>query len=185
MYIDSLVSINVFHEEQQKIINKIPLLYYWNGEGDLLMNILNDESFKTKHLDKINLDTYKHLQLAYFYFKYDEENNEHYIENIVNVFDYLDLSKFDSINIIHELIVKYMFEVYKMSMKVEYSHTKVYNDEIIIDIYTQIKDKYKEKLNKQTFINWIRNELITKEQITNNNSNYIIGILENILVNLT
>lgn len=181
MNIDSLVSINIFHDSEQKIINKIPLLYYWNGEGDLLMSILKDKFFKANHLDKINLDEYKHLQLAYFYFKYDEENNEQYVENIINIFDYLDLSEFDSINIVYESIIKYMFELYKLSMKLDYKDTKVYNEEIIIDIYRQIKDKYKEKLNKVTFLNWIRNELINKEQLNNNNTNYIIEKLSNII----
>ncbi len=181
MYIDSLVSMNIFHEKQQHIINKIPLLYYWNGEGDLLKNILNDKKFKNTYLDKINLDTYKYLQLAYFYFKYDENDNEQYVENIIKFFDYISLSEFDSKNIVYELIVKYMFELYKISMKLDYKDTKVYNEEIIIDIYKQIKDKYKEKLNRITFLNWIRNELITKEQLNNNNTNYIIEQLNNII----
>lgn len=181
MYIDSLVSINIFHENQQKIINKVPLLFYWNGEGNLLLSILKDESFIQKYLDKINLDTYKHLQLAYFYFKYDENDNEEYIENIINLFDYLDLSKFDSTNIVYELIIKYMFELYKISMGSNYGDVKIYNEEIIIDIYKKIKNKYQEKLNKTTFLNWIRNELITKEQLTNNNTNYIVKKLYNII----
>jgi len=181
MYIDSLVSINIFHENQQKIINKVPLLYYWDGTSNLIKNILNDKSFIEKYLDRINLDTYKHLQLAYFYFKYDENDNEEYTEDIINIFDYLDLSKFDSINIVYELIVKYMFELYKISMKSDYEDTKVYNEEIIIDIYNRIKDRYKEKLNRITFLNWIRNELITKEKLTNDNTNYIVDKLNNIL----
>ena len=181
MYIDSLVSINIFHENQQKIINKVPLLYYWDGTSNLIKNILNDKSFIEKYLDRINLDTYKHLQLAYFYFKYDENDNEEYTEDIINIFDYLDLSKFDSINIVYELIVKYMFELYKISMKSDYEDTKVYNEEIIIDIYNRIKDRYKEKLNRITFLNWIRNELITKEKLTNDNTNYIVKKLYNII----
>ena len=181
MYIDSLVSINIFNEKQQKVINKIPLLYYWNGTCNLIKSMLNDKSFVENHLNKINLDEYKHLQLAYFYFKYDENDNEEYVENVINIFDYLDLSKFDSINIVYELIIKYMFELYKISMKLDYKDTKVYNEEIIIDIYRKIKDKYQEKLNKITFLNWIRNELITKEQLTNDNTNYIIDKLHNII----
>ena len=181
MYIDSLVSLNIFRDDDNTIINKIPLLYYWDGKDDLIKNILSDLSFQEKYLNKLNLDRFKHLQLGYFYFEYDENDNEKYTENIINICDYLDLSTFDSKNIIYELIVKYMFKLYKVSMKTEYVDTKIYNEEIIIDIYNQIKDKYKDKLNKKVFINWIRSELINKENLNNNNSNYITIILENIL----
>jgi len=180
MYIDSLVSINIYRNDEFKIINKIPLLYYWNGEGDLLECILSDKQFKEKYLDKITLDDAKHFQLGYFYFKYDENDNEQYTENIVDIYDYLDLSKFDSLNMTYELVIKHMFELYKLSMKVDYNDVKVFNEEIIIDIYKKIKDKYKERLNKTTFINWIRNELITKDNLNNKNTNYIINILNNI-----
>jgi len=180
MYIDSLVSINIYRDDEEKIINKIPLLYYWNGEGDLINYILLDKQFKEKYLDKISLDNANHLQLGYFYFKYDEDDNEQYIENIINIYDYLDLSKFDSLNMIYELIKKHMFELYKLSMKENYDDVKVFNEEIIIDIYNKIKDKYKERLNKITFINWIRNELISKDKLNNKNTNYIINILHNI-----
>jgi len=181
MYIDSLVSINIYRDDEEKIINKIPLLYYWNGEGDLLINILSDKQFKEKYLDKISLDSAKHLQLGYFYFKYDQDDNEQYIENIINIYDYLDLSKFDSLNVIYELIKKHMFRLYKLSMKEDYDDVKVFNEEIIIDIYNKIKNKYKERVNKTTFINWIRNELITKDNLNNKNTNYIINILNNII----
>jgi len=65
-------------------------------------------------------------------------------------------------------------------MKEDYDDVKVFNEEIIIDIYNKIKNKYKERLNKTTFVNWIRNELITKDNLNNKNTNYIINILNNI-----
>ena len=68
-------------------------------------------------------------------------------------------------------------------MKDDYKDVKVFNEDIILDIYSKIKDKYKEKLNKETFINWIRQELINKNKINNNNSNYIIDYLKTVLIN--
>lgn len=184
MYIDSLVSVNVYHDKELRTLNKVPLLYYWNGNGNLLECILYDNSFKEKYLDKISLETFKHLQLAYFYFKYDENDNEQYIENIINISEYLDLSKFESINMIYELIIKYMFKLYNIALKEDYEDVKIYNEEIIIDIYNRIKNKYEDKFNKNTFLNWIRKELINKEDLTNNNTNYIINLLNKILETL-
>ena len=85
---------------------------------------------------------------------------------------------------IYELIIKYMFKLYNIALKEDYEDVKIYNEEIIIDIYNRIKNKYEDKFNKNTFLNWIRKELINKEDLTNNNTNYIINLLNKILETL-
>ena len=180
---DTLVSLNIFNNENNQLINKIPILYYWNGEGDLLNSIITDKSFLGKYLDNISYNLYNSLYLGYFFFEFDDNDEEVYKDNIIKVSDYIDLDKFNSNNILNEILVKHLFNLYKISMKIEYDDVQVFNEDIILDIYSKIKDKYKEKLNKETFINWIRQELINKNKLDNNNTNYIIKYLEKILIN--
>ena len=180
---DTLVSLNIFNNENNQLINKIPILYYWNGDGDLLDSIINNKTFLEKYLNNISYNLYNSLYLGYFFFEFDKDNNEIYKDNIIKISDYIDLDKFNSKNIINEIIIKHLYNLYKISMKDDYKDVKVFNEDIILDIYSKIKDKYKEKLNKETFINWIRQELINKNKINNNNSNYIIDYLKNVLIN--
>lgn len=180
---DTLVSLNIFNKENNQLINQIPLLYYWNGEGDLLNSIINDKSFLSKYLDNISYNLYNSLYLAYFFFEFDENDEENYKENIIKISDYINLDIFESTNIINEIIIMHLFELYKISMKSKYNDIQVFNKDIIIDIYDKIKEKYKEKLNKETFINWIRQELIDKNKLNNDNTNYIINYLKQLLNN--
>ena len=178
---DSLVSINIYHSQSLQILNKVPLLYYWDGEGRLIYNIVHDKKIINEYFNNLNYDKYKNLELSYFYFKYDEEYNEIYTEDIVKVSDYIDLDEFNSNNLIYELIIHYLYKLYKISMKTEYGEIKVFNKEIILDIYNQLKIKFKEKFEDQTFINWVRKEILNNENLNNKNVNYIINTLQNIL----
>lgn len=183
MITDTLVSMNLFNDETSQIINKIPLLYYWNGEGNLVYNIIHDKLFIEKYLNNINFNSYKKLYLGFFYFKYDENENELYTEDIIKISDYINLNEFNSKNMINEILILHLFDLYSVSMKTKYNDVQVFNEDIIIDIYTKIKSKYKEKLNKETFINWIRKEILEKDNINNDNTNYIIDYLSNVLIN--
>ena len=183
MNIDTLVAINIFNENKNNIINKIPILFYWNGEGDLINSIFNDQNFIDKYFNNLNYNDYCNLKLGYFYFKYNDKYEEIYTDNIVNISEYLKIDKFNSKNIIYELILKHLFALYEQTLKVKYKDVKIYNEEIIIDIYRKLKEKYKDKIIKSTFINWVREELLNKDEINNTTVNYIIDNLKNILKN--
>lgn len=183
MITDTLVSMNLFNNENNQLVNKIPILYYWNGEGDLLKNIITDKSFLEKYFNNIDYSLYINLYLGYFFFEFDKDDNEIYKDNIIKISDYIELDKFNSKNIVNEIVIKHLYNLYKISMKSEYNNIQVFNEDIILDIYDKIKNKYKEKLNKETFINWIRQEIINVNQLNNYNITYIIDYLRNILFN--
>ena len=68
---DSLVAINIYNKDTKELYNnkETPILYYWNGEGDLLQSILNDKQFKDNYINKINnIDVYRNMKMSYFYF---------------------------------------------------------------------------------------------------------------------
>ena len=183
MITDTLVSMNLFNNENNQLVNKIPILYYWNGEGDLLKNIITDKSFLEKYFNNIDYSLYINLYLGYFFFEFDKDDNEIYKDNIIKISDYIELDKFNSKIIVNEIVIKHLYNLYKISMKSEYNNIQVFNEDIILDIYDKIKNKYKEKLNKETFINWIRQEIINVNQLNNYNITYIIDYLRNILFN--
>lgn len=181
---DSLVSINIYDKNTNILYNKslVPILFYWNGKDKLLDSILSDEKFKENYLDNISdYEVFKNLTLSYFYFKFEEDGTETYEDLTIVISDYVQLKDFNSSQIIYQLVIPHLYDLYKKALKEDYKDTKVFNDDIIIDIYKKIKDKYKEKFEKSTLINWLRSELIDKNKIDSNNTNYIIDKLIKIL----
>lgn len=186
MYRDSLVSINIYDKESKKLYNKslVPLLFYWNGEGELLNNIINDKKFINEYLN--NIIEYKdfiNLEMSFFYFKINENNEEEYSDKSILISDYIKLNEFSSNQIIYNLIIPYFYELYEKAIGNKYEKLNVFNKEIILDIYRQIKDKYKEKLYKKTFVNYIRSKLNEQKNINSYNINFIIEQINQILEN--
>lgn len=183
---DSLISINIYNKETKELYNNdgVPILYYWNGEGDLLQSILDDKQFRDKYVNKINsIDIYNNIKMSYFYFCYDEEGNEKYVDNSVLLSDYISLNSFESYSIVLKTIIYHLYELYSKAFNKSYEKVNVFNEDIIENIYDEIKDKYKEKLLKNTLINWVRSEINKKEKLSEENENYTIDILTNILKN--
>ena len=184
---DSLVAINIYNKDTKELYNnkETPILYYWNGDGDLLQCILNDKQFKDNYISKINnIDIYCNMKMSYFYFCYDEDNNEQYVDNSVLLSDYISLNSFDSYSIVLKIIINHLYDLYSKAFNGKsYEKLNVFNEDIIIDIYDEIKNKYKERLLKNTLINWVRSEISKKEKLNEENENYIIDTLTNILKN--
>ena len=83
---ESLVSINILNSEN-KLLNKtgVPMLYYWNGNTDVLDDLSNDEELINYSKGLFNEPTdYLKVNISYFYFKYDENHEEEYSDiNII------------------------------------------------------------------------------------------------------
>lgn len=181
---DSLVAINIYDQNTNVLYNNslIPILFYWNGKGNLLDSILNDDKFKKNYLDTISsYEVYRNLVMGYFHFELQDDGTEAYEDTAILISEHVQLKDFASDQIIFELVIPHLYELYNKALKQEYGDTKVFNQEIIIDIYKKIKVKYQSKFEKSTFINWVRSELINKDKIDSNNTNYIIKKLNQIL----
>lgn len=194
---DSLVAINIYNKKTNKLLNKskfIPILFYWNGEGILEKSILTNKEFIENYINNIDIsNNLINIYLSYFYFKYNENGEEEYVEYNSSLLDLIneysekttkDLNNVYKGFIENSIIIKYFIKAYLVSFGEEYKIDKTQNQEkIIIDIYTKIKNKYKNKLRKDTIINWVRSELIKENDINNKNIEFIINIIENILQN--
>ena len=92
---DSLVAINIINDDKLLNINGngIPLLFYWDGEDDVLDSIFKMDIFKAKIYDVINnVDNYTNSKIALFYFKYNGDE-EQYNELSVLIQDYIKLKE--------------------------------------------------------------------------------------------
>ena len=181
---DSLVTLNIF-DIDNKILNKstAPLLYYWNGETDILDDLRKDEHFlKANEPLFISPEKYIEIMVSYVYFKYNEDGEETFEENTINIQDIIYLDKFNSNHIISHFLIKHFNELYTNSFKTQNDFNDEKWEKNIISIYKAVKHKFKERLSKQTIINWVRSVLLDKDHFNTYNTNIIIKELENILI---
>jgi len=180
---DSLVSINIFNSEN-KILNKstVPMLYYWNGANDVLDDLSNDEELlKYSRTLFINPSDYLDLMISYFYFKYNDNDEEVYADNTIDLQDIITLDKFESDYIVLHYLLLHFKTLYKNSFKEEYTGDNIDIVNTIKEIYRVIKDKFKTRISKTTVMQWVRSVLLDENHFNRKNSDYIYNKLNEIL----
>lgn len=182
---ETLVAINILDRYSNNLHNitenKEPILYYWNGEGDLYQNLISDKAFINKYIEKINMDDYLNLDICYFYFN-NTNNDEKYISNNVRLNDIvlLENNEYDLKPILNELINDKIKKLYLLCFKEEYNKNLEIIEKIK-DIYDIINEKYPNRLSIKSYINWIRSDFVKDEKLNNKNINYIINFITNSL----
>ena len=180
---DSLVAINIINNDN-KLLNKtsMPMLYYWNGESDVLDDLSNDTNL-TEYLTTLltKPEEYLNIFLSYFYFKYNENNEEDYSDNTIQIQNVITLDKFESDHIVLYFLKKLFLTLYKISFKCDFISESNNDTEDIKTMCQAIKDKFKTRLTKETIINWVRSALVDKDKLNTQNTEYIILKLNQII----
>lgn len=183
---DSLVSINIVSDNNVlENPSSIPLLCYWDGIGDLKDFIFSDKEFTDILYKKIlNTEKYSNSKISFFYFKESDNNeNEKYIENNINIQDILKLNKIGNNYKFWEDYIKDIFSyLYKCSYKSDYVFLYDINEDIN-EIYFKLVEKNKDKISKDTILNYLRSELYEKK-LNNENIEYILNKVKEILNNI-
>lgn len=181
---DSLVAINVYDNSTDKLLNKvkgIPLLFYWNGEGELINIILNNKQFKENYLTFNNYKDYLNCCIGYFFFKFNEENgSEEYEDTSIILHEHYHFSDFETDILAIDLLCDKMINLYKISVKKNDIDIKLEKQNIIKQIYINLRSLFGDRVQKETLINYIRSEII-KEGFDSINTHYCINILEKLI----
>ena len=165
-----------------KILNpsNYPILYYWDGNNQVINEILNNKEFSQYINDKIiNLDNYSFTKLYIIDYDLDSEN---YNQQIVDIQELYSLS----INNYNDLAYQYLYNIFKklynISIKKEYKPTDndTYIDDII-EIYTLLKNKFKERISVETLKQYIISQLQQEYKLNKNNIDYIINLYKDII----
>lgn len=186
MFTDSLVSFNIYNIDTNKLYNKnsfVPVLYYWNGENDMLSEIINSDKFIKNYLNNISdEDTLSKIVISYFYFYYDDDQEEKYTEGTVFVKDYIDFKKVENDNLLLDIIYNKIVALYRICIDKNYLIIDKKDLEVkIVNLYNTIKEKYKERVTKETIGNWIRSELIKDKKYNSKNISLIINLFNQII----
>lgn len=160
------VAINILKktDDGSVVMNKrgMPILFYWDGETDVLEDIQSKDEFVSLLKNMTNITNYTSISIAYLYFMEDAENEfkEVYNDKVIDLQDWMPFSKLE-----HEFAYSYikniMFDLYKKVFGNEYEKSnKDSLETVYVYMYTAIKEKYAQRITKITFIEYIRTEIV-------------------------
>ena len=181
-YKDAYIALNII-KNNNEIINKVPILFYWNGIDDI------KEALKTnKLIDKIINDTtfdddfYIHSKVVYAGYAKGDDNSNNYIDDSISFQELYPLEEINDKLFYILFIRKYFEALYKSVFTEIYDVALTFDEGDIINIYEKIQNKYPKRVNKETITNYIRSELTKDNQLSTQNIDFCINKL-NILIN--
>ena len=152
---ENLAAINVVCNDKLVNRNGIPLLFYWNGESDIIEDIgtnidfmqwLEDEDILT------NINNYLNSHIAFFYFK---SNDEDYQDHTIDIQDLYNLDALSELKL--ELLVECTYYLYNKSFPERNGmHLSGTLEQQCKDAIKMILDKYGERLSIESCRNAIR-----------------------------
>ncbi|MCH5167514.1 MAG: hypothetical protein J1F35_06415 [Erysipelotrichales bacterium] len=175
-------ALNIF-DGQNKLINRnnCPLMYIWDSSKDLIESI-RDKEFLNWVEDNMSFNFFENYLYGYivgFSYKKDKYSEKEYDEINIKIQELYPLEVLD--NFSNNIILSIMKNLYKMAFKDD--NVKNLN---ILDIYNHLKNKYKDKISKETIIQAVRSQIQTNEKynkLSYNNQEFLINKLKEILNN--
>ena len=152
---ENLAAINVVCNDKLVNRNGIPLLFYWNGETDIIEDIgtnidfmqwLEDEDILT------NINNYLNSHIAFFYFKSSDED---YQDHTIAIQELYNLDALSELKL--ELLVECTYYLYNKSFPERNGmHLSGTLEQQCKDAIKMILDKYGERLSIDSCRNAIR-----------------------------
>lgn len=180
----TLVAINLSYNGKIANNSLVPILFYWDGNGTLLENMLNDKPFRKLIFDKVvNKEAYTSARLDWFYFTYNEDGNntENYTEDSVNIQELLPFKDIDNVILWEEYAGVIFKDLYKLVKKEDPKETNI-DEYYIAALYHDIKGKNPIKIRKATVLEYVRSQLKERFGLSQENADYIYDKLNIIIV---
>ena len=152
---ENLAAINVVCNGKLINRNSVPLLFYWNGETDLIEDIKNNIDFMQWLEDEeilTNINNYLNSHIALFYFK---SNDNDYQDQTINIQELYNISALSELKL--ELLVECTYYLYNKSFPERNGmHLSGTLEQQCKDAIKMILDKYGERLSIESCRNAIR-----------------------------
>lgn len=178
---NAIIAINIitFNKSNEPILtnkNFTPILFYWNGEGDIIDKIKNEKQF----IDfiKMNLnDCYKYSNSKIIYSYFKEENNEEKYET--NNFFLQDLILPDEISeeFQYDICLEVSKKVYETIFNAKYRNPITEKKFVIYDIYDKIMLFHKNTIGIETYKNYARKIMLEELKLNQKNAEKLSSLL--------
>jgi len=181
----AIAALNVVNFKNMKLLSKpVPLIFDWNGEGEILSEIQKDPNF-CDYLNEIvfNIENYSTSFLCFGYFSRqgDDNSKDSFKDNQIKVQIAYPLDFLDEKGI--HLADEYLFDIYKDLYRHAFNKEYVEDEsksivESIINIHNLIHAKYGDKFIKQTELNYARSVMNKKWGLHDAQINYVVTKLD-------
>ena len=182
---ESFVAINIITDKNQLLnVGDFPIIFYWDGESDILNDMKNNEVFRniifTECLKDINSYTSSRIALLYLNNVKETSYEAKHIE-IQNLYTLSNIASFKSVwdNYVFGILRELYKEVYKKEFIVETQDNAFETKLLLIPyLYKEIRACTNKELSNNTITNYILMKLTEDKILSKENINYIINYLK-------
>lgn len=187
---DSLVAINIVDKDD--VLHNptsVPILFYWNGEDKLEDHLVENKEFKNFIAEEtFTAHYYTKTSINFFFFTYDEQGEEKYTENKLDIQDLFlmkDMSEQESI-FYYNYLKKYFNKLYENAFKEKYEWGNESNpDTALKDMFSKIQSLHPDRFSLESLSNYIRLQLQRHDNMNSQNIDFVLEKLKYILTSFT
>lgn len=159
-----------------------PIIFYWDGESDMIKDIKNDPDFynivKDNCLNRSNNYTGSFLKIIYVNNFGDHISHK---EETIPIQDLYPLEKIEDSYLWIGHVFSILTNLYKDVYKKDFVNSESYNKTLLIPyLYKEIRACTNKDLSNDTITNYIMMELNDSGEFSQRNIRYIINYLKNI-----
>ena len=126
----------------------------------------------------LNINNYSFSHIYYNEYAIDDDKIQ---QKSMSIQDIYELEKNHLYNLVLEYIYDIMVKLYQIVYKKNYENDDKSEIDNIINIYTILKEKYKERVSSTTLEQYIRSQLQQNYLLNNANIEYIISIYKDLI----
>lgn len=143
---ENFISINLI--DRDKVLTNYPLIYFWNGNGEL-EDAFKTDQFKNYISKIIDKENYWYIKVYLIYVYQDKESENQYINKEYQLLDILPIND----NLLKEYVIEVLDYLY-------YCAFKLHLDELDISgAYNAIRNKYPKKITTEVVSNYIKSQI--------------------------
>ena len=180
--INCFVAINLSINDKLLNDNKFPIVFYWDGQSDIVKDIKNNGNFMNMITSNcFNIHSYSDAKLYLTYINDDKFDEK--VMDIEEMFPFEEITT--DTNFMLGYICDILLELYGKVFKNDYPR----NDLDLIDFKYEIKDMTKriqdyyinKSVTSDTIINYVYSQMNEKDKLIQKNKDYLIKTMKNII----